>query len=103
MRKLSSFGRDTGLQIRMATTMFLLGLVYVVFVGALFAAEGGELSHQVVLRRVLTLGKSTGPSGPRRAPLATFRPLPARASGAVAVRCRNPCMLHGTLHESSER
>src|SRR3954447_15484661 len=38
MRKLSSFGRDTGLQVRMATTMFLLGLVYVVFVGALFAA-----------------------------------------------------------------
>src|ERR671917_1421769 len=38
MRKLSSFGRDTGLQIRMATTMFLLGLVYVAFVGALFAA-----------------------------------------------------------------
>src|SRR3954468_19174003 len=38
MRKLSSFGRDRGLQIRMATTMLLLGLVYVVFVGALFAA-----------------------------------------------------------------
>src|SRR5918911_4008213 len=38
MQKLSSFGRDTGLQVRMATTMFLLGLVYVVFVGALFAA-----------------------------------------------------------------
>ena len=38
MRKLSSFGKDTGLQIRMATTLFLLGLVYVVFVGALFAA-----------------------------------------------------------------
>src|SRR4051794_12093106 len=38
MRKLSTFGRDTGLQVRMATTMFLLGLVYVVFVGALFAA-----------------------------------------------------------------
>jgi heat shock protein HtpX len=38
MQKLSSFGRDTGLQIRMATTMFLLGLVYVAFVGALFAA-----------------------------------------------------------------
>jgi heat shock protein HtpX len=38
MRKLSTFGRDTGLQIRMATTMFLLGLVYVIFVGALFAA-----------------------------------------------------------------
>src|SRR5215212_65161 len=38
MQKLSSFGRDTGLQVRMATTMFLLGLVYVVFVGVLFAA-----------------------------------------------------------------
>jgi heat shock protein HtpX len=38
MQKLSSFGRDTGLQIRMATTMFLLGLVYVAFVGVLFAA-----------------------------------------------------------------
>ncbi len=34
----SSFGKDTGLQARMLLTMFLLGLVYVVFVGALFAA-----------------------------------------------------------------
>src|SRR3954471_7641066 len=38
MNKLSQFGRDTGLQVRMATVMFLLGLVYVVFVGVLFAA-----------------------------------------------------------------
>jgi heat shock protein HtpX len=38
MQKLSSFGRDRGLQIRMATTMLLLGAVYVVFVGVLFAA-----------------------------------------------------------------
>ena len=34
----SSFGKDTGLQARMLMTMFLLGLVYVVFVGVLFAA-----------------------------------------------------------------
>jgi heat shock protein HtpX len=34
----SNFGKDTGLQLRMLMTMFLLGLVYVVFVGALFAA-----------------------------------------------------------------
>jgi heat shock protein HtpX len=34
----TSFGRDTGLQARMLLTMFLLGLVYVVFVGVLFAA-----------------------------------------------------------------
>jgi heat shock protein HtpX len=38
MRKLSSFGRDTGLQVRMATVMLLLGAVYVVFVGALLMA-----------------------------------------------------------------
>jgi heat shock protein HtpX len=34
----TSFGRDTGLQARMLTTMFLLGLLYAVFVGVLFAA-----------------------------------------------------------------
>ncbi|HYM54602.1 MAG TPA: zinc metalloprotease HtpX [Solirubrobacteraceae bacterium] len=37
----SSFGRDTGLQARMLMTMFLLGLVYAVFVGVLFAAGAG--------------------------------------------------------------
>jgi len=37
----SSFGRDTGLQARMLLTMFLLGLVYVVFVGVLFAVGAG--------------------------------------------------------------
>jgi heat shock protein HtpX len=36
-----SFGKDGGLQARMLLTMFLLGLVYVVFVGALFAAGAG--------------------------------------------------------------
>jgi heat shock protein HtpX len=37
----TSFGRDTGLQARMLLTIFLLGLVYVVFVGVLFAAGAG--------------------------------------------------------------
>jgi heat shock protein HtpX len=37
----SSFGKDTGLQARMLLTMFLLGLVYAVFVGVLFAAGAG--------------------------------------------------------------
>jgi heat shock protein HtpX len=32
----TSFGRDTGLQARMLLTMFLLGLLYVLFVGVLF-------------------------------------------------------------------
>jgi heat shock protein HtpX len=34
----STFGRDRGLQTRMVTTMLLLGLVYVVLLGVLFAA-----------------------------------------------------------------
>jgi heat shock protein HtpX len=37
----SSFGKDTGLQARMLLTMFLLGLLYAVFVGVLFAAGAG--------------------------------------------------------------
>src|SRR5438105_2280978 len=41
MQKLSSFGRDRGLQVRMATVMLLLGAVYVVFVGALLSAGVG--------------------------------------------------------------
>jgi heat shock protein HtpX len=36
MPRPTSFGKDTGLQVRMALTMFLLGLVYVVLAGALF-------------------------------------------------------------------
>ena len=36
-----TFGKDTGLQARMLLTMFLLGLVYVVFIGVLFAAGAG--------------------------------------------------------------
>ncbi len=35
------FGRDTGLQARMVLTMFLLGLVYVVFIAVLFVAGAG--------------------------------------------------------------
>jgi heat shock protein HtpX len=33
-----AFGKDSGLQARMALTLFLLGLLYVVFIGVLFAA-----------------------------------------------------------------
>ena len=39
----TSFGRDTGLQVRMLLTLFLLGLVYVVLIGALFAAGVGAV------------------------------------------------------------
>jgi heat shock protein HtpX len=40
----TSFGRDTGLQVRMLTTMLLLGLVYIVFFGVLFASAGGAIA-----------------------------------------------------------
>jgi len=50
----SSFGKDTGLQARMVLTMFLLGLVYVVFIGALFAA-GAAAGLIVVVAVVLLL------------------------------------------------
>src|SRR5215218_7271441 len=38
MPRPTSFGKDTGLQLRMAFTFFLLGALYVVFAGVLFAA-----------------------------------------------------------------
>jgi heat shock protein HtpX len=44
MARKSSFGRDTGLQARMALTMFLLGLVYAVLVGVLIAAGTGAIA-----------------------------------------------------------
>jgi heat shock protein HtpX len=37
----SSFGKDTGLQARMLLTLFLLGLVYAIFIGVLFAVGAG--------------------------------------------------------------
>src|SRR3981081_3101687 len=40
-RRQTSFGRDTGLQARMLLPIFLLGLLYVVFIGVLFAAGAG--------------------------------------------------------------
>jgi len=38
MARPTSFGRDTGLQLRMTLTLFLLGLVYVALVGVIFAS-----------------------------------------------------------------
>ena len=42
------FPRDTGLQFRMLTTLFLLGLLYVAFVGALFAAGASAVFILVI-------------------------------------------------------
>jgi heat shock protein HtpX len=51
----SEFGKDGGLQARMLLTMFLLGLVYVVFVGALIAAGAAAASVVVIALFVLGL------------------------------------------------
>src|SRR3954447_2426691 len=40
----TSFGRDRGLQVRMLVTLLLLGLVYVVFAGVLFASTSGAVA-----------------------------------------------------------
>ncbi len=44
----TSFGKDTGLQARMLLTMFLLGLVYVAFVGVLFASGASGVMIVIV-------------------------------------------------------
>jgi heat shock protein HtpX len=51
----SSFGRDRGLQTRMLVTMFLLGLVYAVLVGVLFAVGAGAITILVIAVALLSL------------------------------------------------
>src|ERR1700730_16602087 len=48
MARSTSFGRDRGLQARMLLTLFLLGLVYAVLVGVLFAAGAGAVMIAVI-------------------------------------------------------
>src|SRR6201995_1625813 len=47
MPRPTSFGKDTGLQLRMVTTLFLLGAVYVALVGVLFA--GGASGVTIII------------------------------------------------------
>jgi heat shock protein HtpX len=48
MPRPTSFGKDTGLQLRMTLTLFLLGLLYVVLVVALLAAGAGGVLVAVI-------------------------------------------------------
>jgi heat shock protein HtpX len=48
MNRKNAFGRDRGLQARMGTTLFLLGLVYAVLVGVLIAAGTGAITIAVI-------------------------------------------------------
>src|SRR4051812_17453065 len=54
MARTPSFGRDPGLQVRMLLTIFLLGAVYVVFIGVLFAS-GASAAFIVVIAAALFL------------------------------------------------
>jgi heat shock protein HtpX len=55
MSRPTSFGRDTGLQVRMLVTMLLLGLVYALLVGVLFAAGASGVTILVVAGGLLAL------------------------------------------------
>jgi len=48
MPRPTSFGKDTGLQIRMTVTMFLLGLVYVALIVALLAAGANGVTVAII-------------------------------------------------------
>jgi heat shock protein HtpX len=55
MPRPSSFGRDTGLQVRMVVTIFLLGAVYALLVGVLFAAGASGITILIVAGGLLAL------------------------------------------------
>jgi heat shock protein HtpX len=55
MARPTSFGRDTGLQVRMLITLLLLGGVYAVLVGVLFASGASGITILVVAGGLLAL------------------------------------------------
>jgi heat shock protein HtpX len=55
MPRPTSFGRDTGLQVRMLVTMLLLGAVYALLVGVLFAAGASGITILLVAGALLAL------------------------------------------------
>jgi heat shock protein HtpX len=55
MARPTSFGRDTGLQVRMLVTIFLLGAVYALLVGVLFAAGASGITILLVAGGLLAL------------------------------------------------
>jgi heat shock protein HtpX len=55
MARNQNFGRDPGLQARMVFTLFLLGLVYAVLIGVLFAAGAGAVTIAVIAGALFAL------------------------------------------------
>ena len=55
MARPTSFGKDTGLQVRMFITIFLLGAVYAVLIGVLFASGASGITIAIVAAGLLAL------------------------------------------------
>ena len=55
MARPTSFGKDTGLQFRMFITIFLLGAVYAVLIGVLFASGASGITIAIVAAGLLAL------------------------------------------------
>ncbi|HEY7622180.1 MAG TPA: zinc metalloprotease HtpX [Solirubrobacteraceae bacterium] len=85
MARPTSFGRDTGLQVRMLITMFLLGAVYVLLVGVLFAAGANGITILVVAVGLLGLQFFTSDK------------LALRAMGAHEVSPQEAPQLHALI------
>jgi heat shock protein HtpX len=85
MPRPTSFGRDTGLQIRMVTTLFLLGLVYALLIGVLFAAGAQGLTIAIVAVALLGLQFFTSDK------------LALRAMGAHEVSPQEAPQLHALI------
>jgi heat shock protein HtpX len=81
----TSFGRDTGLQLRMTLTLFLLGLVYAIFVAVLFAAGASGIVIAVIAGGLLLLQ------------LFTSDKLALRAMGAREVTPQEAPQLHAII------
>jgi heat shock protein HtpX len=85
MARSSSFGRDTGLQIRMLVTIFLLGAVYAVLIGVLFAAGASGITILLVAGGLLSLQFFTSDK------------LALRSMGAHEVSPQDAPELHATI------
>jgi heat shock protein HtpX len=85
MARPSSFGRDTGLQVRMVTTLFLLGAVYAVLIGVLFAAGAQGLTIAIIAVAFLSLQFFTSDK------------LALRAMGAHQVSPQEAPQLHALI------
>jgi heat shock protein HtpX len=81
----TTFGKDTGLQLRMTLTLFLLGLVYAIFIGVLFAAGASAIVIVVIAGGLLLLQ------------LFTSDKLALRAMGAREVSPQEAPQLHAIV------